>query len=482
MKLYMKILVFAAVIAMLLSVVGCGQDDTNSGAGKQNDGLPQVTLENKKVVLYCGLGQSLEAMHSEDKEKPQPLDIFEQNYGGELELVTVDWNEYYTKLLAKFLADDMPDVLWPMPETFPKDIISNLIQPFDDYKDYIDLDSKIWDDTRLYNEQLEINSKHYYAIQSFSQPDMVAYNPKVFELYDVEKPYDIFMNNRDEWTWDKLLELAKQLKADTNNDGVVDQWGLAIGSNGPHAFQETTGVPFVEYDKSKGVTNNFMSPVIAEAANYVRDLGSTKHNVLDPIESYNAYKDFLAGKTVMIVDVLWRITGDYQQLWADGKIEVAPMPRYPKTDKFYRGGYLFGFLLANKAKNPEGGALFITCYKYVGSEGYKEKYVGTKTEDQYKWYTDKGIPVNQAELMQACLNNFEQFPITMNIWLGWYDKGWYNGFIDLQNEPWSKIAARYYPITEKNIKKNTEKLNQILNAGDSSSAVESGVAGESSGS
>ena len=38
--------------------------------------------------------------------------------------------------------------------------------------------------------------------------------------------YDVFFNY--EWTWDKMLEYAKNLTRDTDGDGIIDQWGLGV--------------------------------------------------------------------------------------------------------------------------------------------------------------------------------------------------------------------------------------------------------------
>ena len=292
-----------------------------------------------------------------------------------------------------------------------------------------------------------------------------CYNPKLFSLYGLETPLEIYTRNPDEWTWDKMLQLAKELTDDTDGDGQIDQWGVGIAANGPHVFQESTGMPFVSYSQETSVVNNIRSAEIADAANFVRDLGPTLHNVLDPSMSYEVPDRFLAGNDAMVIDFQWRALSTYQNLWSQGKLEIAPVPRYPKTDKFYVGGVIWSFLIANKAKNPEAAALYMTLNRYTTSEAYKETYGIAAEEQRFKNWTEMGISLEQCRLMEQMSEDRDTFPVVLNLWCGWYDKEWYNGFIDLQQETWSQILERVEPIFNRRINSRLEEFNAILSGG-----------------
>ena len=273
---------------------------------------------------------------------------------------------------------------------------------------------------------------------------------------------EIWTRDPQEWTWEKMLELAKELTDDTDQDGKIDQWGIGIAANGPHIFQESTGVPFVSYSDETGVVNNIRSEEIADAANFVRDLGAALHNVLDPAMSYEVPDQFLAGNDAMILDFEWRITSTFKELWKQGKAEVAPVPRYSKTDKFYVGGVIFSYLIANKAKNPEAAALYMTLNMYTTSDAYKEAYGVASEEERFKNYLEMGIPIEQCRLMEQMSQDKETFPTVLNMWCGWYDKEWYNGFIDLQAETWSQILERVEPIFNRRIQSQKESFDLAL--------------------
>lgn len=460
-------LILALVFVLSLAACGGNVDDPTTDPSPSADttdkySLPDVTLENKTIKFFVGMDTSLDSLTSTRPDRPSAYDLFKSKYGGEVELINVDWSDYYTTLLSYYMADDMPDLLWPMPETFPVDIINNLVQPVDQYTDYIDLSEPIWDDHRSYIEEMAINGKHYYAILGFGDPHVLVYNPGIFDLYGLEKPLEIYQNDPQSWDWNKLLELAKDLTDDTNGDGVIDQWGYAIGGNGPISFQESTGVPFVSYNPNEGVVNNIRSEQIADAANFIRDLGPSLHNVLDPTASHEAYQSFLSGSTVMISDMAWRLLGSYKDLWAEGKIEIAPFPRYPKTDTFYKNGLIWSYLIANKAKNPEGAALYITLCGYTASDIYAKDYGTEQEEDKYASYLEVGMPIEQARLLEELRADHEKHPVVLNLWLGWYDKGWYTGFTDLQHETWSQILERVAPIFDNRIDSRLEDFNAIL--------------------
>ena len=463
--IFTKTLAAFLAVGFVLSVGGCGDSSSqvSSGTVKSDYTLPDVELENKTLKFYVGMGTGFS--ESEDPSRPTADELFRDLYGGTIEFINVSWDNYYGTLLGYYMADDMPDLLWPMPETFPTDILNNLIQPVDPYSDYIDLSDSIWDSTRDLTEMLTINGKHYYAVSGGGTNVFTCYNPKLFSLYGLETPLEIYTRNPDEWTWDKMLQLAKELTDDTDGDGQIDQWGVGIAANGPHVFQESTGMPFVSYSQETSVVNNIRSAEIADAANFVRDLGPALHNVLDPSMSYEVPDRFLAGNDAMVIDFQWRALSTYQNLWSQGKLEIAPVPRYPKTDKFYVGGVIWSFLIANKAKNPEAAALYMTLNRYTTSEAYKETYGIAAEEQRFKNWTEMGISLEQCRLMEQMSEDRDTFPVVLNLWCGWYDKEWYNGFIDLQQETWSQILERVEPIYNRRINSRLEEFNAILSGG-----------------
>ena len=174
---------------------------------------------------------------------------------------------------------------------------------------------------------------------------------------------------------------------------------------------------------------------------------------------------FLAGNDAMVIDFQWRALSTYQNLWSQGKLEIAPVPRYPKTDKFYVGGVIWSFLIANKAKNPEAAALYMTLNRYTTSEAYKETYGIAAEEQRFKNWTEMGISLEQCRLMEQMSEDRDTFPVVLNLWCGWYDKEWYNGFIDLQQETWSQILERVEPIFNRRINSRLEEFNAILSGG-----------------
>ncbi|MGI6083220.1 MAG: ABC transporter substrate-binding protein [Limnochordia bacterium] len=68
-----------------------------------------------------------------------------------------------------------------------------------------------------------------YGLSSHFQVTSVWYNKELFDRAGLLYP-------KDDWTWEQFRADAKKLTQDHNNDGLMDQWGLAL----PHAAETMT--------------------------------------------------------------------------------------------------------------------------------------------------------------------------------------------------------------------------------------------------
>jgi hypothetical protein len=73
---------------------------------------------------------------------------------------------------------------------------------------------------------------------------MIYYNKSMFDRYGEDTPMDYYL--RGEWTIDKLYEVAAIFNEDTNNDGVIDQFGF-IGTS-VYEFLGANQLPLAEFD------------------------------------------------------------------------------------------------------------------------------------------------------------------------------------------------------------------------------------------
>jgi len=88
----------------------------------------------------------------------------------------------------------------------------------------IDLSKPWWDQSS--NEQLSIARDHYYAMGDLNILDneatyVIMFNKDVAEDFSVPNLYDMVKNN--EWTFDKLREIALNVTLDVNADGKLNE-------------------------------------------------------------------------------------------------------------------------------------------------------------------------------------------------------------------------------------------------------------------
>lgn len=90
-------------------------------------------------------------------------------------------------------------------------------------------------------------------------------NKTLLEREGLPMPYELFEQGL--WTWDVLAEYARLLTKDTNGDGQVDQWGLAIdeerfGGFPPLVWMANNGAEFVKYENGRVVLDLVTDEVI----------------------------------------------------------------------------------------------------------------------------------------------------------------------------------------------------------------------------
>lgn len=398
--------------------------------------LRDITLENKTIRLYTM--ETLESMSSSD-DVPSAYDLFVDVYGGKVEIEPiVSWDTYYEKLNMLYMSENMPDVIWPMSETYPQDIANQLIQPVDPY---IELDSPLWASTRALNETLSWRGKHYIALLDNGIPSMLYFNPVLFDENGLDSPLDYY--ERDEWNWNTLLELAQALTYD-------DIWGF--GCEGDE-FIDSTGITQVEIKDGKPI-NNIRCQEIADAANFLRDFGAAKYNAFSPVPSYNLSKAFVAGKVAMFAGEWWESTGTLKDLWLKGQVDFVPFPKYPGADIYYYGGNIWCHTIGANAKNPEGAGLYLDCLKYVRTDAFAKEY----NTNKYQWLINVGGTEKQVARYTEMVNtNVAILPT----WYGWYGQGSNRGIWYLQDTPWSTLLEQFLPPVEKHMKELEAKLDKV---------------------
>ena len=132
-------------------------------------------------------------------------------------MTVADWDAYWDKLQTGLAGGAAPDVFamdGPLgPDYQSRDVLLDLT-PFIEAENY---DLGQLDD----NAVKDFTTKDGVVFGLPRDLNVVAlyYNKDMFDAAGIAYPDDT-------WTWDKLVEVGKQLTKDTDGDGTIDQWGI----------------------------------------------------------------------------------------------------------------------------------------------------------------------------------------------------------------------------------------------------------------
>ena len=97
-----------------------------------------------------------------------------------------------------------------------------------------------------------LNGKTYGCYVGYTEPRAVLYfNKKVLQAASID-PETIYDAQKDgTWTWEMFEEMLKTITRDTNNDGVIDVWGITgSGDDMNNAFVFNNGGKWFDFDEN----------------------------------------------------------------------------------------------------------------------------------------------------------------------------------------------------------------------------------------
>ena len=117
----------------------------------------------------------------------------------------------------------------------------------------LDMKQPWWDQNIVNN--CSIGGKLFFATGDISIMDndatwVMMFNKKLITDFDLESPYDLVKNNQ--WTFDKMFEMMKQVHSDENGNGKVDydedRFGFVTHNSSLGAFFYAAGLKVVDKD------------------------------------------------------------------------------------------------------------------------------------------------------------------------------------------------------------------------------------------
>ena len=298
-----------------------------------------------------------------------------------VDVTVADWDAYWDKLQTGLAGGAAPDVFamdGPLgPDYQSRDVLLDLT-PFIKAENY-DLG------------QLDDN-----AVKDFTTRDGVVfglprdlnvvalyYNKDMFDAAGIPYPDDT-------WTWDKLVEVGKQLTKDTNGDGTIDQWGIYTETtdmeNAWSSFVWQAGGDILTEDGTRSALDK---PESAAGIQFLQDL-IWKHKVVpEPAifaETGDAFEQKVAA---MEINGSWLVPTHEA---AGINLGIAPLPAGPAGKASSVNPT--GAVVYAGTKAPEASWLLA---KYLASPEAQEKIMALKAS----------VPVNKEILATTYPASFD---------------------------------------------------------------------------
>jgi ABC-type glycerol-3-phosphate transport system substrate-binding protein len=351
---------------------------------------------------------------------------FNELTGIEVEVTMLSWGEGNRSILSAIAAGDAPDVMYTTPSralpiiTFGNDVI----EPLDDY-----IDEELREEV-IFNEALE-NYKFggtTYALGHYGDPHQFAANLDVLRDSGVEESYiEKMLDPEKEWTWDDWMYMMEKATKDTNDDGKIDQWGLAYpgGVNNASPFLHfywNTGGKVIDTEGNIGLGGE-ETMLVMELFEEMMDKGLLVDGVANMTSSES-------DNSVFESKVAFNYTFPPEVYIArDEAGEELPevVPVYPPVSPTGERGSFFawnGVMMSARSEN-KGAAWELIKYLTVSDE-YKEMIAKA---------TGKLTPVTSESDIENLIK--EEYRGLLNIGLEASSRGWY-----LRHEPAHPASGR----------------------------------------
>ena len=191
MKKIPRITAAVLLIALLLSLCGCGS----------SDGKTHLTFQIWDTAQRAGMQAMCDAYTA------QHPDVV-------IDVQVVSWNEYWTKLEAAAESNTMPDIFW---------MHTNQLLYYADFGMLADV-TDLYDDVEsgyYQNHFSDISlgnvsgsDGRYYGVPKDKDNGVLVYNKEMFDQAGVAYPDD-------DWTWDDLTDASQKIYDATGKYGYL---------------------------------------------------------------------------------------------------------------------------------------------------------------------------------------------------------------------------------------------------------------------
>lgn len=397
---FRKIIAAALALASITAVTACDSELPAGGSSAAGTDAPPATTaattkatmneEDAEKVATIDIGaekldnptvkflSSWDLNPAEGQPVSVALEMFQTQYGGNIELVSCTWDERFTKLATLISSDDSPDMFSAADmDIFPKGVLSGMFDPLDDY---VEFDSELWAPMSAVNDQFSFNGRHYVGAVNTDSQCVMFYNKNTIADNSLEDPVELLKDGN--WTWDTFWDMMNKFCDRDQEKFATDGWWFE------GAISLTTGYPYIGMSDGK-IVHNLDNPNLEKAQDFMLEM--KKNDFPFPKSEYSWQvipSNIASGKTLFYpvgTYALYPYNNIIQDFGSMEDVMFVPLPRCPEADEYYLPAIVEGFALCKGAKNPEGVGAYLNC-AMASRDSEAAKEIGKRQAfEEYGW-------------------------------------------------------------------------------------------------
>lgn len=349
----------AAVAAAAMTLAGCGGTSVTSQSGEVKASDEDVTI---RIAWW---GSDTRTKVTEDAIK-----AFEKEHSNiKVETTYNDWSGYWDKLNTEIAGKNAPDVM-QMDELYLASFASNgSLFDMDKASEYLKLDGM---DESL-KDMGKVDGTQYAAPISSTGFGVVINN-------DIVEKLGLTVPDTSKWTWDDLIDFAKQVVEKSNGETV----GIAPLNNGMslQLWARQNGENLFK-DGKVSISEKTLASYLQMAYDWTHGdnpIAGTPDHQAEQASGTVDQSDFATNKQAMIFTQATQI-GTYSKASGTENMTLVPMPNDDPSNKY---AYLkpgMYWAVSSQSKHPAEAAMLVD-------------YLLNNEEVGKLFGTDRGIPSN----------------------------------------------------------------------------------------
>ena len=276
---------------------------------------------------------------------------FEAATGVKVNVIAVEWGDMINTAATRVGNGEPVDLVQANDQSFPVYPARKIVQPI---AQYLDLSKDCFYDS--VTNAFTFGGQAYAAGNDVS-PLVMYYNVDMFEANGVDLPRDLY--EAGEWTWENFRRVAKELTADTDNDGEEDQFGFGYWDTDYVSFLASNGTSNLIYNEDGTISTGYLTEADTQTMTFLQEC-YTVDKCMWPNSGDDTFTSgWSNGKLAMTLEFAYAILNKSANGELPFEVDWVPMPQGPSGagDTCLAG--VTGWCIGITSALPEAAAKFI---------------------------------------------------------------------------------------------------------------------------